>query len=173
MTDAGLGIRLGDTVHRAAKRFFLGTHRTATPEETLERIRPYLRRCGITRLADVTGLDRIGIHTVLAHRPNSPSLSNSAGKGFSLTAATVSAAMEGIEVYHAEALALPPVECPWSALPPDGRRRLTAAMRTVESVLEGHGDGPRTAGSRSTACRAPGTAPSGPTCRNIGPGAGI
>lgn len=121
MTDAGLGIRLGDTVHRAAKRFFLGTHRTATPEETLERIRPHLRRCGITRLADVTGLDRIGIHTVLAHRPNSPSLSNSAGKGFSLTAATVSAAMEGIEVYHAEALALPPVECPWSALPPDGR----------------------------------------------------
>ena len=121
MTDPGPGIRLGDTVHRAAKRFFLGTHRTATPEETLERIRPHLRRCGITRLADVTGLDRIGIHTVLAHRPNSPSLSNSAGKGFSLTAATVSAAMEGIELYHAEALALPPVECSWDALSPDGR----------------------------------------------------
>ncbi|NYZ15233.1 MarR family transcriptional regulator [Azospirillum sp. RWY-5-1] len=29
------------------------------------------------------------------------------------------------------------------ALPPDGRRRLTAAMRTVEAVLEGRGDGPR------------------------------
>jgi DNA-binding MarR family transcriptional regulator/N-acetylglutamate synthase-like GNAT family acetyltransferase len=29
------------------------------------------------------------------------------------------------------------------ALPPAGRRRLTAAMRTVESVLEGHGDAPR------------------------------
>lgn len=115
------GIRIGDTVHRAAKRFFLGTHRTATPEETLARIRPHLRRCGITRLAEVTGLDRIGIHTVLAQRPNSPTLSNSAGKGFSLAAATVSAAMEGIELHHAETLTLPFVECSWNELPADGR----------------------------------------------------
>lgn len=115
------GIRLGDTVHRAAKRFFLGTHRTATPEETLARISPHFARCGITRLADVTGLDRLGIHTVLGHRPNSPTLSGSAGKGFSLAAATVSAAMEAIEFHHAETMKLPYVEASWNDLPVDAR----------------------------------------------------
>jgi YcaO-like protein with predicted kinase domain len=115
------GIRLGDAVHRAAKRFFLGTHRTATPEETLARIAPHLGRCGITRLADVTGLDRLGIHTVLGHRPNSPTLSGSAGKGFSLAAATVSAAMEAIEFHHAETIRLPYVEASWNDLPADAR----------------------------------------------------
>lgn len=118
---AAPGIRLGGVVHCARKRFYLGTHRTATPEETLERIRPHLRACGITRLADVTGLDRIGIHTVLGHRPNSPTLSNSAGKGFSLAAATVSAAMEGIEMFHAETVELPAFESAWNELPAAGR----------------------------------------------------
>jgi len=56
----------------------------------------------VTRLADVTGLDRIGIPTALAFRPNSRTLSNSSGKGFTLAAAMVSAAMEALEVYHAE-----------------------------------------------------------------------
>ncbi|MCG5243418.1 YcaO-like family protein [Azospirillum doebereinerae] len=115
------GIRLGDAIHRAAKRFFIGTHRTATPEETLARITPHLGRCGITRLADVTGLDRLGIHTVLGHRPNSPTLSGSAGKGFSLAAATVSAAMEAIEFHHAEAIRLPYTEASWNELPSESR----------------------------------------------------
>ncbi|MFD1627793.1 YcaO-like family protein [Azospirillum griseum] len=115
------GIRLGSAMHRATKRFFQGTHRTATPDETLARISPHLARCGITRLADVTGLDRLGIHTVLGHRPNSPTLSGSAGKGFSLVAATVSAAMEAIEFHHAENVRLPYVEACWNDLPPDAR----------------------------------------------------
>ncbi|ANC92063.1 hypothetical protein A6A40_09180 [Azospirillum humicireducens] len=118
---SAVGIRLGDTIHTAAKKFFTGTHRTATPEETLARITPHLGRCGITRLADVTGLDRVGIHTVLGHRPNSSTLAGSAGKGFSLVAATVSAAMEGIECYHAETMRLPHIEAAWNDLPEDGR----------------------------------------------------
>ncbi|MDB4949487.1 MAG: hypothetical protein JWM27_2136 [Gemmatimonadetes bacterium] len=101
---------------RAPKRFLAGTHRYASPEETLERIRPHLRTAGITRLADVTGLDRISIHTVIAQRPNAKSLSNSAGKGFSLAAATVSAAMEGIEIYHAEEMRLPRLRAPYDDL---------------------------------------------------------
>ncbi len=119
--DGPPGVRLGNAVHRAAKRFFLGTHRTATPEETLARISPHLAHCGITRLADVTGLDRLGIHTVLSHRPNSPTLSAGAGKGFSLVAATVSAAMEAIEFHHAETMQLPYVEACWNDLPADAR----------------------------------------------------
>lgn len=88
--------------HRAAKLYQGSTHRVCSPEETYDRIAPVLPRAGITRMADVTGLDRIGIPTILAMRPNAPTLSNSSGKGFTKTAAMVSAAMEGIELFCAE-----------------------------------------------------------------------
>ena len=42
---------------RAAKLFTEGTHRTRSPESTLEWIRPHFPYAGITRLADITGLD--------------------------------------------------------------------------------------------------------------------
>lgn len=87
---------------RAPKQFVDGTHRCVSPEETWDRIQPKLRRAGITRLADVTGLDRVGVTTYTAVRPNGRSLSNSAGKGFTRIAAKVSAAMEALEVHHAE-----------------------------------------------------------------------
>jgi ribosomal protein S12 methylthiotransferase accessory factor len=87
---------------RAAKSHAESTHRACPPAETLQRILPVLSIAGITRLADVTGLDRIGIPTILAMRPNAPTLSNSSGKGFSTVDAKVSAAMEGIELFCAE-----------------------------------------------------------------------
>jgi len=105
---------------RAAKLFTEGTHRTRSPESTLEWIRPYFGYAGITRLADITGLDRIGIHTVVAMRPNGRTLSNSSGKGFSLAAAEVSAAMEGIEIHHAENLRLPGVVASYDELRASG-----------------------------------------------------
>jgi YcaO-like protein with predicted kinase domain len=57
---------------------------------------------GITRLGNVTGLDRIGIPVVVAVRPNSRSVSVSQGKGLDLTQAMTSALMEAIEGFHAE-----------------------------------------------------------------------
>jgi YcaO-like protein with predicted kinase domain len=57
---------------------------------------------GITRLGNITGLDRIGIPVVVAVRPNSRSVSVSQGKGLDLTQATTSALMEAIEGFHAE-----------------------------------------------------------------------
>jgi ribosomal protein S12 methylthiotransferase accessory factor len=57
---------------------------------------------GITRLADITGLDRIGIPVTLAIRPNARTIVGSTGKGPTLVAAQVSGAMEAIEVHHAE-----------------------------------------------------------------------
>ena len=57
---------------------------------------------GITRLGDVTGLDRIGIPVVVAVRPNSRSVSVSQGKGLDLAQAMTSALMEAIEGFHAE-----------------------------------------------------------------------
>jgi len=88
--------------HRAAKLYAGSTHRACPPAETLERVLPVTHLAGITRLADVTGLDRIGIPVILAMRPNAPTLANSSGKGFSKIDATVSAVMEGIELCCAE-----------------------------------------------------------------------
>ncbi len=62
---------------------------------------------GITRIAHVTALDRIGVPVALAVRPNSRSLAVSQGKGLSLDAAKASAVMESIELYHAERIRLP------------------------------------------------------------------
>ena len=62
---------------------------------------------GLTRIANVTGLDRIGIPVVMVCRPNSYSISVSQGKGFTLDAARASGLMESIETWHAERIELP------------------------------------------------------------------
>ncbi|GAA2879165.1 YcaO-like family protein [Nonomuraea rubra] len=106
-----------------AKGYSDGTQRTVPPEETLARIRTYLPRAGITRLADITGLDSLGIPVTLAVRPNGRVLSVSSGKGLTTAAALVSGAMESIELHHAE------VE--WS---PRTVRRSYAEMRAEHLV---------------------------------------
>ena len=75
----------------------------------LERVRPVLPRAGITRLADITHLDRLGVPVTLALRPNSPTLVCASGKGLTLDAALVSGAMEAIEIHHAERVSLPSI----------------------------------------------------------------
>jgi ribosomal protein S12 methylthiotransferase accessory factor len=95
---------------RARKRFLGGTHRCAAPEDTLARAKPHFHVAGITRLADISGLDDIGLTTIVAQRPNAPTLANASGKGFSLVAAQVSAVMEALEIAHAEAIVLPILE---------------------------------------------------------------
>ncbi len=90
-----------------AKVYRHGTHRCVDPRQTLQRIEPHLSRMGITRIANITGLDRVGIPVALACRPNSRSLSVSQGKGATLEAAKASAAMESVELYHAENIRLP------------------------------------------------------------------
>jgi ribosomal protein S12 methylthiotransferase accessory factor len=57
---------------------------------------------GITRLGNITGLDRINIPVAVAIRPNSRSVSVSQGKGLDLPQALVSALMEACEGFHAE-----------------------------------------------------------------------
>lgn len=59
-------------------------------------------RMGITRLANITGLDRINLPVVVAIRPNSRSLATSQGKGDALEAAKASALLESIEIWHGE-----------------------------------------------------------------------
>ncbi|WP_246225523.1 YcaO-like family protein [Rhizobium daejeonense] len=61
-----------------------------------------LRRFGITRVGDITGLDTIGIPVWFAIRPNSRGLSVSQGKGITIRQARLSAIMEAIEGAVAE-----------------------------------------------------------------------
>ncbi|MGI5438631.1 YcaO-like family protein [Streptomyces shenzhenensis] len=93
--------------HTVAKGFHRGTHRAVAPEETWQRILPQLPRYGVTRVADVTGLDDIGIPVFQAVRPASRTVCVSQGKGLTAAAARVSAAMEAIELWHAENLPAP------------------------------------------------------------------
>ncbi len=89
------------------KRYLLDTHRSRDPDQTLRIVRPYLKEMGITRIANLTGLDRIGLPTVMVARPNSRSVAVSLGKGLSLQAAQASGVMEAIESWHAERVQLP------------------------------------------------------------------
>jgi ribosomal protein S12 methylthiotransferase accessory factor len=86
------------------KRGAAETHsdRLHRAHETVARMRPMFGRFGITRLADVTGLDRIGIPVWMAVRPNSKTLAVSQGKGFTDAAAQASAVMEAAEIATAE-----------------------------------------------------------------------
>jgi ribosomal protein S12 methylthiotransferase accessory factor len=84
------------------KGFTRGTHRAIPPSETLARNRRHAAALGITRLANVTGLDYLGVPVFMAVRPNARSLSVAQGKGLDADAARASALMEAIEFAHAE-----------------------------------------------------------------------
>jgi ribosomal protein S12 methylthiotransferase accessory factor len=89
------------------KGWRLGSHWAVPPAETVARLRPLLPLMGITRLADVTGLDRIGVSVFQAIRPLSRSVSVSQGKGLDPDAARASALMEAVETWHAERIDRP------------------------------------------------------------------
>jgi len=73
----------------------------------LTAIKPHLPTFGITRVANVTGMDTVGIPTVMVTRPNSRSLSVSQGKGVDLDSARASGIFESVEQWHAERIVLP------------------------------------------------------------------
>ena len=92
---------------RTPKVLRQGTHRSKSVEDTLKsalRLAPIM---GITRVANVTGLDPVGVPVVMVCRPNSRSVAVSQGKGIDLASARASGLMEAAELYHAETITLP------------------------------------------------------------------
>ena len=81
-----------------------GTWRSCPADATLDRITSpeVLDAIGVTRIADVDGLDRLALPTVVAHRPLGRSLSSHQGKGIDRGLATISAVMEAAECDRAE-----------------------------------------------------------------------
>jgi YcaO-like protein with predicted kinase domain len=84
------------------KGYQLGTDRVCDPAETVDRVMPLATAAGVTRLAEVTRLDTVGVPVWCAIRPVSTNLSVSQGKGLSGDAARASAIMESLEMWHAE-----------------------------------------------------------------------
>jgi ribosomal protein S12 methylthiotransferase accessory factor len=86
------------------KKYRDDTHRAVPPEETLLAAEAKLPAAGITRVADITNLDRIGIPVFSSIRPMADrgAISVYNGKGATPTEARVSAMMEGLERYSAE-----------------------------------------------------------------------
>lgn len=100
-----------------------GTHRTDAPTRTLARVKPHMAAMGITRIANLTGLDRLGIPVVGVFRPNSRSVAVAQGKGLHLDAAKASGLMEAVETFHAETI---------------GATRITSleALRRTDRVID-------------------------------------
>ena len=84
--------------------YFKGTHRVIAPRKTIEINEDKLKIAGITRIADITDLDRIGLPIYTAIRPTAEdgAVSVYGGKGISKDHAKASAMMEGFERYSAE-----------------------------------------------------------------------
>jgi YcaO-like protein with predicted kinase domain len=92
-----------DSVAHSSRAIDLGgTVRADTVANSLARARAVMPALGITRLANVTGLDHVGVPTWMAVRPLALSLSVSQGKGLTHDLAKISALMECIEIHHAE-----------------------------------------------------------------------
>jgi ribosomal protein S12 methylthiotransferase accessory factor len=86
----------------STKSYTTGTHRLVDPVETLTRIYPHLAAVGVTRCADVTGLDHLGIPVYCVIRPAALTVQVTNGKGLRPVDALVSGLMEAIELHHAE-----------------------------------------------------------------------
>ena len=85
-------------------KYFKGTHRIIPPSKTLENNEVKAKTAGITRITEITHLDRINIPVFSAIRPTSEdgSISVYGGKGITSEHAKASALMEGFERYSAE-----------------------------------------------------------------------
>jgi ribosomal protein S12 methylthiotransferase accessory factor len=81
-----------------------GVERTVRPGVTIKRARAVLEAIGVTKVADVTDLDRVGIPNFMTVRPHDrgPGISYYNGKGRTLADAHAGALMEAIERHAGE-----------------------------------------------------------------------
>lgn len=112
-------------------RYLEGTQRVLSPEATLERTTKLLSKIGVTRIANITDLDRVGIPVFSAIRPSAAAgaISIYSGKGVTDTNARISAIMESFERCLAEQ---PEVSINLPGVQPEAQR----VVNTYESISE-------------------------------------
>jgi YcaO-like protein with predicted kinase domain len=105
------------------------------PTKTYDNIVRFMPHMGITRIANITGLDYLGIPVVTVCRPNSRSIAVSQGKGSDLISAVVSGLMESMETFHAERITNPIKFTSFSELVSEGAAtaNIDKLLRTSES----------------------------------------
>lgn len=91
--------------------------RVAPAEQLLPRALATMPVSGVTRLADITRLDRLGLPVWQAVRPLSRALSVHQGKGATAAQAKVGALLEAFESHAAESFAGDGPTCSFAALP--------------------------------------------------------
>lgn len=85
-------------------------------DEAWQRFAPFLEKTGVTRISDITRLDRIGIPVFNVLRPSLNGYTTAHGKGFTSTAARLSAAGESLERWYATSMPIPPFRATWNDL---------------------------------------------------------
>jgi ribosomal protein S12 methylthiotransferase accessory factor len=95
--------------------------RALAPEAFLRIAEAAARQCGVTRLADITGLDRVGLPVWQAVRPEGRALSVHQGKGASPLAARIGALCAAIESHCAEHVRADGPVAAFADLPPEQR----------------------------------------------------
>lgn len=91
------------TLKECPKAYILETHRSRTPDETLNFVETMKETIGMKNFGEVTDLDRIGIPVFTCHRIRPDySLTDHTGKGLSKIQAQVSLSMESAERYASE-----------------------------------------------------------------------
>lgn len=93
----------------AATHDVSSSSRPVDPAAMLERVLPYLADYGITRIAELTHLDRLGLPVHTAYKPMGRSLSSGSGKGLTATQSKLGAAIEAIEQTYWEQASPPTV----------------------------------------------------------------
>jgi putative methanogenesis marker protein 1 len=85
-------------------KYFGCTHRALKPSQTIEIVEKKLKKAGVTRITEITHLDRVGIPVYSAIRPTAQegAVSIYAGKGATPQQAKASAMMEAFERFSAE-----------------------------------------------------------------------
>jgi ribosomal protein S12 methylthiotransferase accessory factor len=81
-----------------------GVERSVDPRETIRRVKRLVGSIGVTKIADVTDLDRVGIPNYISVRPRDagPGISYYNGKGATKADAHAGALMEALERHAAE-----------------------------------------------------------------------
>lgn len=86
--------------------------RTRPAADTLQAALPLMQPLGISRLSEITRMDRLGLPVFASVRPRGRALRVHAGKGIDALDARVGALMEAVEYAVAE-----PERTPWTAVP--------------------------------------------------------
>lgn len=105
-------------LHSCKKTYNNETQRAYPLDKTLARIEPLVPAAGITRVADITSLDRVGIPVFSCIRPTAMdgAITVYNGKGATVEESRISAIMEGIERYSSEMHDRRPELAPYSEM---------------------------------------------------------